>query len=89
MALSGRHRDTLDKLFEHPSSGNVEWRELRSLLESLGTVVEEANGKLRVTVGSETDVVVPPRLKDVDPQLMVDLRRLLRDAGFEPGAAAG
>ena len=50
---------------------------MRSLLEAVGTVIEEHNGKLKVTLGSETEVVQPPHGKDIDPQLIVDLRRML------------
>lgn len=84
MNVSNRHRDTLEKIFEHPSSGNVEWRQVCSLLEAVGTVVQEPNGKLRVTLGPETEVITPPRGKDVDTQLLIDLRRMLRSAGLHP-----
>ncbi len=53
--LSNHHRDTLAKILAHPASGNVEWRSVTSLLEALGTVREEHNGKFEVTVGPETD----------------------------------
>jgi hypothetical protein len=46
--------------------------------------VEEPNGKLLVTLGPETEVFVPPHGKDVDVQQLVDLRRMLRNAGFAP-----
>ena len=62
----------------------VEWRHVRSLLEATGTVVEEPNGKLRVTLGDETEVFVPPHGKDADVQQLVDLRRMLKNAGFAP-----
>ena len=84
MNVSNRHRDTLEKTFEHPSSGNLEWRQMRSLLEAVGTVVQEPNRKLRVTLGPETEVSTPPRGKDVDTQLLVDLRRMPRSAGLHP-----
>jgi hypothetical protein len=84
MALSNRHRETIEKIFDRPSSGNVEWREVLSLLEAVGEVVEEPNGRYRVTLGAETEVVDRPHGKDVDVQLLVDLRRMLRKAGFEP-----
>jgi hypothetical protein len=83
-SLSNHHRDTLQKIFDHPSSGNVEWRQVRSLLDAVGTVAEEHNGRLRVSLGQETEVITPPRHKDVDAQLLVDLRRMLRDAGMAP-----
>lgn len=84
MELSSRHRDTIEKIFDRPSSGNVEWREVLSLLETVGDVVEEPNGRYRVTLGGETEVVDRPHGKDVDVQLLVDLRRMLRKAGFQP-----
>ena len=85
--LNNHHRDTLKLLFEHPPSRNIEWRQVLSLLEAVGTVREEHNGKLHVTVGSETQVIGPPTGKDIDEQLTVDLRRLLRDAGLDPGGS--
>ena len=51
--LNNHHRDTLRKLFEHPPSHNIEWREIESLLEAVGTVTKEANGKIVVSVGPE------------------------------------
>jgi hypothetical protein len=35
--LSNEHRDTLERIFSHPSSGNIEWRQVRRLLDSLGS----------------------------------------------------
>jgi hypothetical protein len=84
MTLSNRHRDTIEKIFDRPSSGNVEWREVLALLEAAGDVVEEPNGRYRVTLGTETETFDRPTGKDVDVQVLVDLRRMLRNAGFEP-----
>ena len=82
--LSNRHRDTLKKLFEHPPSKNVEWREVESLLAAVGTVTREHNGKLKVSVGPETEVFHEPHGKDVDVQTIVDVRRMLAGAGYDP-----
>jgi hypothetical protein len=82
--LDSGHRDTLERIFSHPSSGNVEWRQVKSLLEAVGTVTEEHNGKLRVTLGEEIEVLHPPHGKDIDQQMIVDLRRMLRRAGLAP-----
>ena len=86
MKLDHRHRDTLDRVFDHSSSGNIEWRQVLSLLEAVGTTQHEHNGKLRVTVGRETEVLRPPRGKDIDEQTLVDLRRMLKSAGLAPGS---
>jgi hypothetical protein len=82
--LDHRHRDTLERIFGHASSGNIEWRQVLSLLEAVGTTQREHNGKVKVTLGGETMVFEPPRGKDVDEQLLVDLRRMLTDAGLAP-----
>jgi hypothetical protein len=80
--LNSDHRDTLEKILRHPASGNIDWRQVRSLLEAVGTAIEEHDGKLRVTLGDETEVLHPPHGKDIDKQMIVDLRRMLTRAGI-------
>jgi hypothetical protein len=82
--LSNRHRETIERVFSRPSSRNVEWREVISLLETVGTVTHEHNGKLKVSLGPETEVLPAPHGKDVEVKTMVDLRRMLKQAGFAP-----
>jgi hypothetical protein len=79
--LNSDHRKTVARIFTHPSSANIEWREVRSLLEALGAATQEHNGKLRVDLGGEVEVLEPPRGKDIDQQMLVDLRRMLSHAG--------
>ena len=87
--LNNHHRDTLLKIFSHPASGNLEWRQVLSLLEAVGSVEEEHNGKVKVTLGPETEVFRRPRGKDVDTQMVVDLRRMLAGAGFSANGGHG
>ncbi|MGO8959271.1 MAG: hypothetical protein ACLQFR_18170 [Streptosporangiaceae bacterium] len=82
--LSNHHRNTLRELFQHPLSHNIEWRAVISLLEAVGSVTEHHDGKLAVTVGSQTAFFDRPTDKDVDVQDIVDLRRLLSTAGLRP-----
>jgi hypothetical protein len=82
--LNHHHRATLEKIFGHPLSGNVEWRQVLSLLEAVGTTTQEHNGKVKVELGGHTEVLQPPDGKDVDRQLIVDLRRMLTNAGLQP-----
>ena len=82
--LGSRHRDTVKRIFARPTSHNIEWREVVSLLDAIGTVTHEHNGKLRVLLGSEAEVLPAPHGKDVDVQIVVDLRRMLKEAGFAP-----
>jgi hypothetical protein len=80
--LDSRHRDTLRQIMEHPTSHNIEWRAVMSLLEAVGEVHVHHDGKVAVKIGSELEFLVPPAGKDVDEQMVVDLRRMLTNAGF-------
>jgi hypothetical protein len=80
--VNADHRATLERILDHSAGDNLEWRQVRSLLEAVGEVTEEHNGKLKVTVGDTTEVLQPPRGKDVDRAMIVDLRRMLTRAGL-------
>ncbi len=86
--LDGRHRDTLRRIFEHPTSHNVEWREVTSLLDAVGTVTVHGN-RVTVQIGDERESLERPSgkfpdRKGIDAQMIVDLRRILRNAGYAP-----
>ncbi|MFM9134447.1 MAG: hypothetical protein ACKOT0_03285 [bacterium] len=84
--LNNHHLDTLTVIFSHPTSHNIRWHDALSLLEAVGAVEERHDGKFKVTVGDETEVFDRPRHKDIDTQMVVDLRRMLRNAGYSPKA---
>jgi hypothetical protein len=72
------------QIFEHPTSHNIEWRAVMSLLEAVGTVTVRHDGKVAVKMASELEFLEPPAGKDVDVQMVVDLRRMLTNAGYRP-----
>ena len=86
--LSNHHRNTLHQIFEHPVSHNIEWHGVISLVEAIGSVEKHHNGKLTVTVGAQNAVFDPRAQKDADEQTVIDLRRMLAAAGYDPGAPA-
>lgn len=59
-----------------------------SLLETVGSVVEEHNGKVKLTIGSHSEVLRAPHGKDIDTQTIVDLRKMLAAAGYAPHTGA-
>jgi hypothetical protein len=86
--LDSRHLDTLRQIFQHPTSHNIEWRAVKSLLEAIGAVTVRHDGKFAVQIGGEKEILDPPRGKDIDTQMVVDLRRILTAAGYSaPGMA--
>jgi hypothetical protein len=80
--LNNHHRNTLRQLFEHPVSHNIEWHAVVSLLQAIGSVERHHDGKVAVTVGSQSAVLTPPKDKDIDTQAAADLRRMLSAAGY-------
>ncbi len=77
-SLHGAHLRAWQTVFQHPISHNLEWREVHSLLASLGELTEEKNGNLRATRNGQTLVLHPPRGKDVaDADELMSLRHFL------------
>ena len=65
-------------------SHDVEWRAVLSLLEAVGTVPVRHDGKVAVTIGPDREFLDPPPGKDIDAQIVTDLRRMLSGAGYRP-----
>ena len=82
--LSSHHRTTLEKILQHPGGHNIEWHDVLSLLSAIGSVARRRDNKVAVTVGSETEFLDVPEHKDLDVDSIVNLRRLLAHAGYEP-----
>jgi hypothetical protein len=85
--LNSHHRNTLTAIFQHPAGHNIEWHSVLSLLQAVATVTERHDGKYVVVLGTETEIFDVPRDKDIDAQQVVDLRRMLSNAGY--GSEAG
>lgn len=83
-SLSGPHLETLSQLFRHPTSHNIEWHDVLSLLEAVGSVEERNDGRYRVTIGSESIFIERPLDKDIDMSTVAELRRVLRHGGLGP-----
>ena len=82
------HRNTLMQLFRHPLSHNIEWRAVLSLLEVVGAVEERHDGKLVVTLGLRVETLERPQHKEHQRPKVVDLRRMLSNAGYRPGGVS-
>ena len=82
--LDNRHRNTLRQIFEHPVSHNIEWHAVTSLLSAIGTADVHHDGKVEVRLGSQHVFLDPPAGKDIDTQMVLDLRQMLTLAGYQP-----
>jgi len=82
--LGQHHRATLEHIAAHPTTHNLEWKDVISLLEEVADVKQEHDGKFVVKLGDGRIVLTKPKHKDVDEQMVIDLRRLFKDAAFLP-----
>ncbi len=82
--LSNHHRKTIEHLFNHQGATSVHWREVLSLLNAIWTVEKKRNDKLLITVGDEIFTIDPPKHQELDIQMIVDLRHMLKAAGYAP-----
>jgi hypothetical protein len=88
--LSGSHLRTYNAIFQHPITHNLEWREVRNMLEKLCDVAEEPNGNLKVTRNGKVLVLHPPRSKDVgDADEVMVLRHFLEGSEAAPAPGDG
>ena len=85
--LSGHHRDTLLKIFQQDTNHNVEWHDVVSLLEAIGSIEQRHDDMFLFRIGQQAEVLRRPSDKDIDGQQLVDLRRLLASAGYDTVAA--
>ncbi|MFM7147331.1 MAG: hypothetical protein ACKOW5_13475 [Actinomycetales bacterium] len=82
--LNNHHTDTLAAIHAHPTSHNIRWVDVVSLVGAVGEVEEKHDGRFRFTIGTQSQVFDRPHGKDVDTQQVVDLRHMLQAAGFGP-----
>jgi len=82
--LNGHHRTTLASIFRHPVARNVEWHDVLSLLDNVGSTSKRHNGGYDVTIGSQHYALSAPHGKDAEGDDLRDLMAFLTRAGVSP-----
>lgn len=76
--MSRIHQTTYNAVFQHPVARNLQWHDVRSMLNALTDVTEEHNGNLRFTRNGETLTVHPRKHKDLsDIDELMQIRHFL------------
>jgi hypothetical protein len=63
--LTHKHAHTLQQIFQHPTTHNLGWHDVVALITHIGTVQEEANGNLALTINGVSEVFHRSRGKDL------------------------
>ena len=79
----------MQEIFGHPISGNLEWRRVESLFESLGADVSEtSHGRIKVRLTGQERGFTRPHHKDVTSKdEIMEIRHFLEAAGVAPAGA--
>jgi hypothetical protein len=78
ISMSKDHQTTYKAIFQHPIAHNLQWHDVRSMLDSLAEVTEEHNGNLKFTRHGEVLILHPPKHKDLsDTKEVMQIRHFL------------
>ena len=86
MSIDAKHRRTLQELFTHPISMNIDFWKVENLFEDLGAEVDETGkGNLKVKLnGQEMSFPIPHKNNIDSKHEVVAIRDFLKSAGVTP-----
>jgi len=84
--MAKKHQKTLEAIFADPVRSNIAWREIESLLESVGAEISEGEGsRVRIALNGVRAVFHRPHpQKETDKGAVRSMRRFLNEAGVTP-----
>ncbi len=78
-----KHAKTLEQIFSHPLSMNIEWSEVKNLLEDCGADIETtAHNHIKVTLNNHTKTFKTFHKTLGDKHEIIELQHLLKDSGI-------
>ena len=83
--MQGKHKKTLEKIYSHPTSGNIHWSEVESLFKGLGADVSERSGsRVAVVLFGEVRVFHRPHPSpNTDKGAIASIRKWLEENEVE------
>jgi hypothetical protein len=83
--MKSKHYKTLEAIYKKPVQSNIEWKEIESLLISLGAEISEGSGsRIRIKLNEVRAVFHRPHpRKEADKGSIVSMRRFLENAGIK------
>jgi hypothetical protein len=86
VALSGKHRKTLDAIFTDPVQASIAWKDIEALFGACGAEVTEGQGsRVRVALNGVRAVFHRPHpQKETDKGAVKSVRRFLTEAEVTP-----
>jgi hypothetical protein len=85
--LSKSCRTTLDGIYQHPLSHNLEWPDVIALFAKLGTVEHKSNNEFVFAIGGEHHLMRKAHGKNLPADDVVEFRHMLTRTGWSPETA--
>ncbi len=83
--MSHKHKAKIEKLFEHPVSGNIDVKRLISALEHYGIEIEiTKHNKAKMSFNNREFVMALSHGNDLSKDSISKLRHYLEDVGLTP-----
>jgi hypothetical protein len=84
--MTGKHRQTLERIFDAPERADIAWRDIEALFIALGGEVSEGRGsRARVALRGVRSVFHRPHpRKEAGKAMVKSVRRFLAEAGVTP-----
>lgn len=84
--MKRKHQRTLDAVFAHPTSANVQWEDIEALFRELGADVSEREGsRVAIVLFSEVRVFHRPHPSpNADKGAVASVRKWLEQHGVTP-----
>ncbi len=80
-----KHKEKIQKIFEHPTSGNIDFRKLMHALEHYGAKVEISKHNKAKIVVNDVEFTIPiPHDHVLSKDMVVEIRHFLEKAGLTP-----
>ncbi len=84
--MSHKHQVKIEKLFEHPVSGNIDVRRLLSALEHYGSQVEiTKHNKAKITLRDKEHILALSHNNDLSKDSVTKLKHFLEEVDLVPG----
>ena len=80
-----KHKEKIQKVFEHPTSGNIDFKKLLSALEHYSAKVEfSKHNKAKIFLKDEESVISVPHGNVLSKDMVIEVRHFLEKVGLTP-----
>ena len=80
-----KHKEKIEKVFEHPTSGNIDFKKLIHALEHYGAKVEiTKHNKAKIFLKDEELIIPVPHEHVLSKDMVIEVRHFLEKVGLTP-----